>query len=122
MGIVIFCNNCDHLYTSFYGATRYIFDNNGNKVVCGSHTHIDTYQAVLGDSYTDEMLQSRLGFSYPMVCEKCCHEFQLDKERENKICPSCHSLAVRDIYELVGAECPFCKSGRVSSKTNFSVF
>jgi hypothetical protein len=57
------------------------------------------------------ILRERTGFNADAVCRRCLEQFELDTERDPRICPACGDPDVKTVSELVDRSCPECILG-----------
>jgi len=68
-------------------------------------------QRITGLDYGEARLAARTGYASDCVCLSCLHQFELDLDRDARVCPKCAAAQVSTLRELVGQSCPKCKIG-----------
>ena len=107
------CNNCDFSMPASSFLNRYIVDDNGEKIPLRHPGERATIRRVLGDDYSIELLEERVGHVSRMICLDCLHKFDLDMKEEALVCPSCNGSNIKASNQLVGEACPHCKTGLI---------
>lgn len=57
----------------------------------------------------------RTGFNSQCVCLDCLHQFNLDLNRDDRLCLACYSFRVASVDECVGNSCPQCREGKIEA-------
>lgn len=81
------------------------------RVTCSHPTEELMVRRVIGEDYSDEKRDERVGYISHCVCRDCVSKFNVDIERDGRQCPDCGSSRVRTLVELVDEECPNCSEG-----------
>jgi hypothetical protein len=96
--------------TGWAGYT-YAVDDKGKRVACPHSGEGRAVQQITGMSYTEAVAAGRTGYANDCVCLPCLKQFDLDVERDARLCPQCAPTEVRTLRRLVGQACPKCKKG-----------
>jgi hypothetical protein len=105
------CNKCGFGLPPGWGGHFYVIDDNGNRVIPGHPGEERAIEAILGKNAPLEIRKARTGFNSDCLCLDCLHEFQMDTEWDDRLCPRCGSAKVKTTQELIDRPCPKCKLG-----------
>jgi hypothetical protein len=104
---------CEFHFPSGWGGYTYVTDLNGNRIICPHPLEDERIRKVLGEEASWELIQERTGFNSDCVCLECLTQFNLDLDRDPRICIKCRSGNVRTLNELIDQQCPKCKKGMI---------
>jgi hypothetical protein len=108
---VVRCNTCGIALPPGWG-NMYGLANDGKRIT-SSEPHRGVHEAsqVTGMNYEQMRRAGRIGFLSFCMCFGCCHQFELDLDRDIKRCPKCSSLDIKSARGALSAKCPRCHSG-----------
>jgi len=123
------CDKCDFEMPEGWGRYMYVLDKEGKKIICPHPSEYETALEVLNiegfgawnclfefpimREENMKLFKERTGVSFYCVCLKCLNQFDIDIERDKKICPKCKSNKIKTEEEMIGQKCPKCKIGVV---------
>jgi DNA-directed RNA polymerase subunit RPC12/RpoP len=92
----------------------YVMDKHGKRIGCGHPGEFATVRRVLGwRAFFPKIVHKRTGFNSDCRCLDCLKKFNLDVDRDVRVCPHCKSSCVASLREATGKKCPTCKEGRI---------
>src|SRR5215469_12969545 len=100
------CDQCNLRLPTGAGGYMYVLDSAGNRIVCPHPLEASTIERVTGLDWHGARTKGLLGHVSFYLCFACTHQFELDVERDAKLCPKCRSLDVRTVNASLGAQCP----------------
>lgn len=107
------CTKCGFALPPGWGGRFYVIDDDGDRVMPGHPGEEHAINTILGKDAPREIREARTGFNSDSICLDCFHEFQMDTEWDERLCPECGSTDVKTTKELVGKPCPRCKVGMI---------
>lgn len=124
------CNKCDFETSISSGASMYVLDESGKKVICPHPLEDYTIAKVLKISKeeafawlqkedgkiskeTKKKIEDNIGINLQYICLDCYSENFLDKKRDELKCVKCGSTNLKYVAELVNQRCPKCKEGTI---------
>jgi hypothetical protein len=107
------CNRCDFEFPTGWGGYCYAVGDSGQRVVCPLLDEPQAITRITGMSFGEAMDAGRTGSNSHCVCLICLGQFDLDLDRDRRVCPFCASTDVKSAREMVGQPCPGCKRGVV---------
>jgi DNA-directed RNA polymerase subunit RPC12/RpoP len=105
-GILYACGVCHREIEAWSDGNPYFIDEDGQKHYAYHPDH--------------ERLAKCVGNDVPHLCLACGAEFMVDSRAPTSRCPKCSSESIRDIFELEGCACPYCKGGTFATDPGFS--
>lgn len=107
------CNECDFELPSGWGGYMYAVDDVGNRRVCPHPCEFSAVVEITGLEMSEAESAGRTGYASHCVCLACVEQFDLDLERDERVCPKCSAQQVRSSEELIGESCPRCQVGLI---------
>ena len=107
------CNECGLELPAGWGVYTYAVDDRGERVTCPHPGEFQTIREVTGMDYAEARAAGRMGYAQHCICGRCLQQFDLDLDRDARVCPGCSSPDVRSLRESVGKRCPQCKVGLI---------
>ena len=111
------CKHCGFILHNGLENCFYII-NDESKVILAPHPgEISIVKRELGCSMFDlpkhKTYQGRFGWKHFVICTDCLNKFELDLEKENRICKKCESLSIYTCQEMVNKLCPKCGQSKI---------
>lgn len=100
------CSSCSFKIVAWSDGNPYYLDELGNKIYA---------------YHPDEKHDLCIGNDVPNICSSCAAEVQIDSRFPSRTCPQCAALALVELTELGGRQCPKCKSGMFVADTHFQL-
>ena len=107
------CNECGLELPAGWGVYTYAVDDRGERVTCPHPGEFQTIREVTGMDYAEARAAGRMGYAQHCICGRCLQQFDLDLDRDARVCPGCSSPDVRSLRESVGKRCPQCGVGLI---------
>lgn len=89
----------------------YAIADDGERVECHHPGEMAVARDVIGADASQDEIDRRTGFNKHCFCTDCERQVDLDPDRDDMVCPECHSPSVRTIDDLVDSPCPVCEDG-----------
>jgi hypothetical protein len=112
---LLVCNKCGVVFGKGTPGGEYAVDHAGMRVWLSDMPGEKEVQQITGMSWPEAIRADRLGFQHHCVCLSCGVAFDLDLERDRKVCQTCQSLDVRSLVTAGGRPCPKCQAGTIES-------
>src|SRR5437763_5617790 len=93
------CNRCDFEMPTGWGSYMYAIDSEGKRVVCPHPGELCAAEQITGLDYSQARLAGRIGYARDCVCLSCLHQFELDLDRDARVCPRCAAAQVSTMRE-----------------------
>lgn len=131
------CSNCSFALQTGWGYYFYVENDKGERIPCYHPAERWCVAEVLGKKASLKLIRERTGFNSFCLCLDCLHQFKADlgevgwspyessfrghiarikQEKDKRECPSCYSKNVKTELEMVGENCPKCKTGVIKEK------
>ena len=107
------CDKCKFSLPSGWGGYMYVTNQADERIVCPHPSEYYTVIAVLGEEAPQELIEQRTGFNSYCLCLNCLANFEMDLERDARVCQKCQSNLIASVREMVGRICPKCKKGTI---------
>ena len=107
------CTACGLALPTGWGGFTYAVNSAGQREACGHPMEIPEAERITGLPYSEARSRGLVGYLSHCLCWNCLAQFELDRERDPKCCPSCRSQNLKTWVECLDQVCPRCGEGIV---------